>query len=110
VYVGTSRGLEAEALSFLHQKQLAGSIRSTGVSIQVAAQLLEQNPSVQVVTLTGGMIAWHNAGAPREDADGNPTTDLHPGFNDDLQEYIQFADMDNCKDETAVGINGYDAG
>jgi hypothetical protein len=56
------------------------------------------------------MIGWHNAGAPMEDADGNPTTDLHPGFNDDLQEYIQFADMDNCKDETAVGINGYDAG
>jgi hypothetical protein len=90
-------------------KQLEGVIRSNCASIQVAAQLLEQLPSARVVALTGGIISWYNAGAPMEDADGNLTTELHPGFNDEIQEYIQFAQEDLGEDDLSA-IIGSEAG
>ena len=68
--------------------------------MQVAEQVLEQHPTARVVALTGGLIAWYNAGAPMEDPDGNTTTELHPGFVEELQEYIQFAD--DALDEVAA--------
>lgn len=74
------------------------------VLIQVAAQLLEHHPTARVVALAGGLITWYNAGAPMEDADGNTTTELHPGFTDELQEYIQFPDEDCEEDEVATGV------
>lgn len=70
---------------------------------QVAAQLIDQFPSAQVVVLTGGLIAWYNAGAPMEDADGNSATDLHPGFNEELQDYIQYPEEEGGEQETDMG-------
>jgi hypothetical protein len=72
----------------------------------VAARLLEQHPSARVVTLTGGLIAWYNAGAPMEDPDGNTSTELHPGFMEALQQYIHCTDEDVFEEEVATGAEG----